>query len=587
MIKLLKKLDRRDWLFVLASVAFIVVQVWMDLKIPEYMSAITRLVQSGDSTMGQILGQGGWMMLCALGSMLSSVVVSVFAARIASNFGAALRASIFGKVQSFSMEEINSFSTASLITRSTNDITQVQMLIVMGLQIIVKAPITAVWAIAKISGKSQQWTMSTGLALIALLVVVVICISLALPKIRKLQKLTDDLNRVTRENLNGLNVVRAYNAEGYQRSKFEETNNDVMKTNLFANKVMATLMPSISLVMSGLGLAIYWIGAVLINSAGMMQKLTLFSDMIVYSSYAMQILMSFMMLVMIFILLPRASVSAKRILQVLETKPSVVDMTTESPEVSDNLKGDVEFRHVSFKYPDAEEYVIHDVSFKAHKGETVAFIGSTGCGKSTIINLVPRFYDATDGQVLVDGVDVRNFPQKELHNKIGYVSQKAILFTGSVESNVSYGDSGKPALTEQEIAEAVEVAQAKDFVENLQDGYQGFVSQGGTNLSGGQKQRISIARAVAKKPEIFIFDDSFSALDYKTDNLLRKALKKDCRDATKLIVAQRIGTIKDADQIVVVDDGKVVGIGTHDELMAGCQVYQQIAYSQLSKEELA
>lgn len=585
MLKLFKNLTKREWLFAGISLLFIVTQVWLDLKMPEYMEEITMLIQTEGSAMSEILSAGGMMLLCALGSLAAAVVVAVLASKISANFGARLRELLFGKVQSFSMEEIGGFSTASLITRSTNDITQVQMLVVMGLQVIIKAPIMAVWGITKIAGKSWQWTFSTGAAVIVLFIIVGICIGLALPKMKKLQKLTDDLNHVTRENLTGLRVVRAYNAEAYQEKKFEVANEQLTNTSLFTSRTMAFMMPGIQLVMSGLSLAIYWIGAVLIQNADMMEKMTLFPDMVVFSSYAMQIVMSFMMLVMIFIMLPRASVSAKRILEVLQTEPTIKDGSiTEAPA---EIKGEVEFRNVSFKYPDAEEYVIRDVSFKATKGETVAFIGSTGCGKSTVINLIPRFYDATEGEVFVDGVNVRDYTQYALHNKIGYVSQRATLFGGTIKSNVAYGDNGKEGFLDTDIVDSVYTAQAADFVESIEDGYNSFVSQGGTNLSGGQKQRISIARAICRRPEIFIFDDSFSALDYTTDRKLRRALKKDCADATKLIVAQRIGTIRDADKIVVLDEGNVVGIGSHDDLMERCEVYQQIAYSQLSKEELA
>ncbi|WP_455716353.1 ABC transporter ATP-binding protein [Anaerosporobacter sp.] len=585
MIKLLKNLTKKEWIFIGISLVFIVAQVWLDLKLPDYMSTITTLVQTEGSTMSEILKAGGKMLACALGSLAGSVIVAAFAARIATNFGARTREQLFDKVQSFTMQEINGFSTASLITRSTNDITQVQTLLVMGLQVMIKAPILAVWAILKINGKSWQWTLSTGIAVLFLIIVVGCCIIFAMPKFKKLQKLTDELNRVTRENLTGIRVVRAYNAEEYQEHKFENANRELTGANLFANSVMAIMMPSIQLVMSGLSLAIYWIGAILIDKANMMDKITLFSDMVVFSSYAMQVIMAFMMLIMIFIMLPRATVSAKRIREVLETKQTIIDgSVTKSPAGN---RGEVEFRNVSFKYPDAQDYVIRDVTFTAKKGETVAFIGSTGCGKSTVINLVPRFYDVTEGEVLVDGINVKDYTQYALHNKIGYVSQKSTLFSGTIKSNVAYGDNGKDGFLSSDIVDAVYTAQASDFVEAMDDSYDGFVAQGGTNLSGGQKQRVSIARAICRKPDIFIFDDSFSALDYKTDRKLRDALKRECADATKLIVAQRIGTIRDADKIIVLDDGRVVGMGTHNHLMQTCEVYQQIAYSQLSKEELA
>ena len=585
MLKILKTLRRRDWLLILLAVMFIVAQVWLDLKMPDYMQEITMLVQTEGSAMGDILTAGGKMLVCALGSLVDSVIVAVLAARIASNFGAQLRGKLFNQVQSFSMEEIGRFSTASLITRSTNDVMQVQMLIVMGLQSLIKAPIMAAWAIAKISGKNGAWTQATGLAVVVLLFVVVACVGISMPKFKKVQKLIDNLNRVTRENLNGLKVVRAYNAEEYQEKKFSQANEELTKNNLFASHTMAFMMPGIQLVNSGLSLAIYWIGAYLIDKAGMMEKAVLFSDMVVFSSYAMQVVMSFMMLVMISIMLPRASVSVKRILEVLETKPSIANGAR--TEGKSSMKGTVEFKNVSFRYPDSEEYVLRDISFTARRGETVAFIGSTGCGKSTVVNLVPRFYDATEGEVLVDGMNVKEYDQHALRNKLGYVSQRAVLFSGSVKSNIAYGDNGSQAFLESDVVESVDVAQASDFVEKMEDGYNAYVAQGGSNLSGGQKQRLSIARAVCRRPEIFIFDDSFSALDYKTDRKLRAALKKECADATKLIVAQRIGTIRDADQIIVLDDGRIAGKGKHSELMKNCEVYRQIAYSQLSKEELA
>ncbi|MDO5143437.1 MAG: ABC transporter ATP-binding protein [bacterium] len=585
MLKLLKTLRKQDWCLMLASIVFIVLQVWLDLRMPDYMSDITRLVQTEGSAMSSVLSAGGMMLLCALGSLLCSALVAVLAGRIATNFGAGLRARLFDKVQSFSMEEIGRFSTASLITRSTNDVTQVQMVIVMGLQALIKAPITAGMAIGKISGKAWQWTLSTAVAVGLLLVLIAIAVLFALPRFRKVQELTDDLNRVTRENLTGLNVVRAYNAEDYQQRKFDDANHALTQNHLYTSRIMSSMMPSISLITNGLSLSIYWIGAYLIQQAQMMSKVALFSDMVVFLSYAMQVLMSFMMLVMIFIILPRATVSARRICEVLDTVPTITDPTT--PVAPQGMRGEVEFRHVCFRYPDAEDDVLHDISFTAHQGETVAFIGATGCGKSTVINLVPRFYEATEGQVLVDGVDVRSWSQRELRNRIGYVSQKAVLFSGSVQSNVAYGDHGRGEITDDEVNAAVRTAQASEFVEKLEGGIRSFVAQGGANLSGGQKQRLSIARAIARKPEILIFDDSFSALDYRTDRTLRSALARECADATKLIVAQRIGTIRDADRIVVLDEGRVAGIGTHRELMASCEVYRQIAYSQLSKEELA
>ena len=585
MVKLLKKLTWKDFILAAVACVFIIVQVWLSLTMPDYMSEITKLVQTKGSKMNDILIAGGKMLACALGSLLAAVCTSICASKISSNFSANLRGQVFHKVQSFSMEEIGNFSTASLITRSTNDITQVQMLIVMGLEVLLKAPIMAVWALCKISTKNWQWTASTGVAVVVLLSFVCVCVAVALPKFKKLQSLTDNLNRVTRENLTGLNVVRAYNAEGYQQKKFNDANDELTKTQLFANRTMGTMMPGIQMVMNGLMLAIYWIGAYLISNAQMFDKLTIFSDMIVFTQYAMQVVMSFMMLVMIFVLLPRASVSAKRINEVLDMPLSIKDGTKENG--IDGKKGEVEFRNVSFCYPDAEKDVIEDISFTAHKGETIAFIGSTGCGKSTVINMIPRFYDATKGEVLVDGVNVKEYTQKALRNKIGYVSQKAVLFTGSIKSNVAYGDNGKKGFTDDDVKHAIETAQAKEFVDKTEGGIDAFVAQGGSNFSGGQKQRLSIARAICRHPEILIFDDSFSALDYKTDRVLRDTLRKTCADATRFIVAQRIGTIRDADKIIVLDDGKIAGMGKHNELMETCEVYRQIAYSQLSKEELA
>ena len=585
MVKLLKKLTWKDFILAAVAFVFIIVQVWLSLTMPDYMSEITKLVQTKGSKMNDILIAGGKMLACALGSLLAAVCTSICASKISSNFSANLRGQVFHKVQSFSMEEIGNFSTASLITRSTNDITQVQMLIVMGLEVLLKAPIMAVWALCKISTKNWQWTASTGVAVVVLLSFVGVCVAVALPKFKKLQSLTDNLNRVTRENLTGLNVVRAYNAEGYQQKKFNDANDELTKTQLFANRTMGTMMPGIQMVMNGLMLAIYWIGAYLISNAQMFDKLTIFSDMIVFTQYAMQVVMSFMMLVMIFVLLPRASVSAKRINEVLDMPLSIKDGTKENG--ADGKKGEVEFRNVSFCYPDAEKDVIEDISFTAHKGETIAFIGSTGCGKSTVINMIPRFYDATKGEVLVDGVNVKEYTQKALRNKIGYVSQKAVLFTGSIKSNVAYGDNGTKDFTDDDVKHAIETAQAKEFVDKTDGGVDAFVAQGGSNFSGGQKQRLSIARAICRHPEILIFDDSFSALDYKTDRVLRDTLRKTCADATRFIVAQRIGTIRDADKIIVLDDGKIAGMGKHNELMETCEVYRQIAYSQLSKEELA
>lgn len=585
MLKIFKNFKKQEWTLVGLALVFIVTSVWAELTMPEYMSEITVLVQTPGSEMSDILAAGGKMLLYALISLAATVCTSICSARLATGLGATLRGKLFHKVQSFSMEEIGHFSTASLITRTTNDVVQVQMLIVMGMQMLLRAPIMAVWAICKIIDKSWQWTFSTAMAVVVLLFVVGMCISFALPKFKKMQLLTDNLNKVTRENLTGLRVVRAYNAEEYQEKKFANANEELTATNLFTQRAMSFLMPSIQLVMSGLSLAIYWIGAYLINSSEFADKITLFSEMMVFSQYAIQVVMSFMMLVVIFMILPRAIVAAGRINEVLDTEPAIHD-----GQKTDGMKekaGEIEFRKVSFRYPDAEEYVLKDISFKAKKGDTVALIGSTGCGKSTAINLIPRFYDVTEGAVLVDGVDVREYTQKSLRNKIGYISQKATLFTGTIASNVAYGDNGDKAPDRHAVESAVTIAQAAEFVENMEHTYDGYVAQGGSNLSGGQKQRISIARAIARKPEILIFDDSFSALDYRTDRILRKTLDEKCKNTTRIIVAQRIGTIRDADQIIVLEEGRIAGMGKHDELMKNCEVYRQIALSQLSKEELA
>lgn len=585
MLKLLGKFTKKEWLLAALSVAFVVVQVWLSLTMPDYMREITMLIQTPGSEMPEILSAGGMMLACALGSLAASVVTAVCAARIGTSFSANVRRLLFAKVQAFSMEEIGHFSTASLITRSTNDVTQVQMLIVLGLQMLIMAPIMAVWAICKIADKQWEWTMSTAAAVGVLLIVVLVALVLALPKFRKLQQLTDDLNRVTRENLTGLRVVRAYNAEDYQEHKFDLANDNLTRTQLFAQRTLAFLMPSIQLIMSGLSLAIYWIGAVLIDAANMVGKVSLFSDMMVFSQYAIQVVMSFMMLVMIFMLLPRAQVAAKRINEVLATEPAIHDGTR--TEGAEGHAGEVVFKNVSFRYPDAEDSVIENISFTAKRGETIAFIGATGCGKSTVVNLIPRFYDASEGEVLVDGVNVKDYTQQALRDKIGYVSQKAILFAGSVRDNINFGDNGRGPISGEMVKQAIATAQATEFIEQMEDGYDGRVSQGGDNFSGGQKQRLSIARAVARQPEIFIFDDSFSALDYKTDRTLRATLDRECGDATRFIVAQRIGTIRDADKIIVLDEGRIAGMGTHDELIKTCEVYQQIALSQLLKEELA
>lgn len=584
MIRLFRNLSKKDWLCAFLGIGFIALQVWLDLKIPDYMSQITMLVQTPGSEINEILAEGGKMLLCALGSLASAVIVSMLAARVGADFAAILRLKFFNKVQSFSMEEVDRYSTASLITRSTNDITQVQTFVIMGFQILIKAPIMAVWAICKIADKNGEWTLSTGIAVVLLLIIVGICVTVALPKFKRLQGLTDDINRVTRENITGLKVVRAYNAEKYQEKKFNDVNEDLTGTHLFTSVTMSFMMPGIQLIMNGLSLAIYWIGAVIINKAALADRFTLFSDMVVFTSYAVQVVMSFMMLVVIFIILPRASVSARRINEVLDTEISIKDGKYEN---NDNVKrGEIEFNSVSFRYPDGDGYVLKDISFHAGKGETVAIIGATGCGKSTLINLIPRFYDATDGEVKIDGVNVKDYKISDLREKIGYVSQKAILFGGTIESNIAYGENGGPGYTDADVKNAAETAQAAEFIEKNSDGYGSYVAQGGANYSGGQKQRISIARAICRNSEIMIFDDSFSALDYKTDKILRKALEEKCGNSTRIIVAQRIGTIRDADRIIVIDEGRIAGMGKHDELMKNCDVYRQIAYSQLSKEEL-
>lgn len=585
MLKLLKRMTPTRWLMAAVSVVLIAFQVFLDLRLPDYMADITTLVQTPGSQMGDVFSAGGMMMLCAFGSLAASILVGFLAAKIAAGFAMDLRRSVFSKVQSFSLGEIHKFSTPSLITRSTNDITQVQMLIALGLQMMVKAPIMAVWAIIKIAGKGTEWTVATGGFVLFLIVVIAIVFSLATPRFRRMQWLTDDLNRITRENLTGLRVIRAYNAEDYQNDRFEKANSDLTGTQLFTSRVMAVINPVMSIIMNGLTLSIYWIGAFLINDAAGGAKLDVFSNMVVFTSYAMQVIMAFMMLTMIFILLPRVLVSAKRINEVLDTEVSVVDGAGVA-DSEDSPVGTVEFKNVSFRYPGAEDCVIKNVSFTANKGETVGFIGSTGSGKSTVVNLIPRFYDATEGQVLVDGFDVREYTQTQLRNKLSYIPQRSVLFAGTVAENVAFGDNGRPEPDAEQISRAIEVAQAGEFVRSMPEGQDSAISQGGTNVSGGQKQRLNIARAVCRQPEIFIFDDSFSALDFKTDRELRKALSGSLSGSTKLIVASRIGTIRDADRIVVLEQGEVAGIGSHDELLKTCQVYREIALSQLSEEEL-
>ncbi len=582
MLKIFRYLKKKEWLMIAISMIFIVSQVWLDLKLPDYMSEITKLIQTEGSKISEVIAAGAKMLVCAVGSMLMAVIVGYFAAKIAAGFAQRLRLLMFKKVTDFSMEEINRFSTASLITRSTNDITQIQMFIAMGLQVMIKAPILAVWAICKILGKSWQWTAATGGAVAFLMLIIAIVIIFALPRFKVIQNLNDNLNRVTRENLTGIRVVRAYNAENYQQRKFEKANEELTENHLFTGRVMSIMSPSMTIILSGISLAIYWIGAYLINKADMMNKINIFSDMVVFSSYAIQVIMAFTMLTMIFIMLPRAAVSANRLNEVLNTKPKIID----GNKIPEGNEGTIEFRNVSFKYPDAAGYVLRNISFKANKGDTVAFIGSTGSGKTTLVNLIPRFYDATEGEVLVDGINVKEYKLEELNNKLGYVPQKAVMFSGTVSSNVAYGENGTDGYTEQNIRQAVDIAQGTEFVEKMENQYEALIAQGGANISGGQKQRLAIARAVCRKPEIYIFDDSFSALDYKTDRILRSALKRETADVTSIIVAQRIGTIKDADQIIVLDNGEIAGAGTHSELLKNCEVYKEIALSQLSKEEL-
>lgn len=588
MLRILKHLRWKEWLLVAACVVLIVGQVQLDLALPDYMSEITRLVQTEGSQMSDILLAGGKMLLCALGSMLLTVCTTFFTAQIASRFSARLRGKMYRKVVGFSNEEINRFSTASLITRTTNDISQLQMFFSFGMQSLIKAPIMAFIAVGKISTKSWEWSLLTGGVIAFVCVLLVFIMLYAVPRMKKMQTLTDNLNRITRENLTGLQVVRAYNAENYQEGKFAKANEEMTQNSQQANIAMSVMNPGMNLAMNGLTLGIYWIGAALISAisltspAAMMERIGLFSDMVVFMQYAMQVIMAFLMLVMIFVMLPRVTVSASRVNEVLDTKARIVD--GKETQGKPGMKGEIEFRDVSFRYPDADGDAIHHISFTAHHGQTVALIGATGCGKSSIINLIPRLYDATSGQVLVDGVDVRDYTQDALRSKIGFVPQKAFLFSGTVSSNVGYGEDNASGAA---IRKAVAIAQAAEFVESPEVGYSGTVAQGGSNFSGGQKQRLSIARAVARDPEILVFDDSFSALDYKTDHALRQALREQTSGTTNIIVAQRIGTIRDADCILVIEDGAIVGKGTHRELMESCKVYQEIAYSQLSKEELA
>ena len=583
MIKLFKNLTKREVLYAIICILLIVVQVWLELTIPDYMSEITQLVQTEGSKMADILREGTYMVGCALASLVCSIIVGYFAARVASSFSATIRKKIFDKVEKMGIAEIKKFSTSSLITRTTNDVTQVEMLIGMGLQAFIKAPIMAIWAIMKILNKGLEWSILTACCVAFLLFVVGTLMAVVLPRFRKVQKLIDRINSVMRENLTGIRVIRAFNAEKYQSNKFKDVNDELTNMQMFNQRCFSVMNPVMNIIMQGLTLGIYIIGAFLIQEAGMLDKITLFSNMVVFSSYGIQVILSFLMLALIFMMVPRAQISAQRICEVLDEKISILDgdFDGQTDEV-----GTVEFKNVSFKYPDADDYILKNISFKVNRGETIAFIGSTGSGKSTLINLVPRFYDATEGEVLVDGVDVKDYTQEALHNKLGYVPQKAVMFTGTVASNVSYGDNGREEITRKKIEEAVEVAQATDFVLKMDKKYDSHIARGGTNVSGGQKQRLAIARAIARDPEIYIFDDSFSALDYKTDAVLRKELKKYTKNATSMIVAQRIGTIINADKIIVLDEGECVGIGTHKELLKNCPIYKEIALSQLSKEEL-
>lgn len=582
MFKLFKNFTKKDILLVIICISFVVFQVFLDLRLPDYMSEITRLIQTENSTLNEILIQGGFMLACAFGSLGTAIIVGFLASRLSASFTKTLRKKIFVKVEKFGMAEIKNFSTSSLITRTTNDVTQIEMLIAMGLQMLCKAPIMAVWAILKIINKSLEWSILTAALVGVLLLTIGSLMIIVLPRFERVQKLIDKVNSVTRENLTGIRVIRAFNAEDFQENRFEDVNNTLTNTQLFNQRCFSILNPIMNLIMHSLSLGIYFIGAYLIESAGMQAKITLFSDMVVFTSYGMQVIMSFLMLAMIFMMWPRAQVSARRINEVLETEESLKNgnFKGETKEI-----GTVEFKNVSFKYPDADEYLLKNISFKVNKGETIAFIGSTGSGKSTLINLVPRFYDATDGEILVDGVNVKDYDFETLYNKLGYVSQKAFMFTGTINENVSYGKS-RNSKTKEVIEKAIKVAQGEDFVLKMDEKYDSHIARGGTNVSGGQKQRLSIARAIARDPEIYIFDDSFSALDYQTDATLRKELKKHTKNSTSMIVAQRIGTIMNADKIVVLDKGECVGIGTHKELLKKCAVYKEIALSQLSKEEL-
>ena len=583
MLKILKNMSKKEVLFAILSISFMVLQVWLELKIPDYMSKITTIITTSNSV-SSIVNESIWMILCALGSLVISIIIGYFSSFVGTSFEMNMRSKIFRKVQSFGMEEIKKFSTSSLITRNTNDVTQVKNFVVMGTQMLARAPIMAVMAILKIVGKEWQFSLITAIGVMIVLSMVSIIIIFAIPKFKKIQKLTDNLNRITRENLTGIKVVRAYNAENYEEKKFTNANKELTNTHLFVGKIMSLMNPVMTLVMSSLSLAIYWVGAGLINSTNMMDKIGVFSNMVVFSSYAVQVIMSFMFLVMIFVIYPRAAVSMGRISEILDTDSNIKDGNVK--ETDNNKVGEIEFRNVSFKYPDADECILENISFTVNKGETLAIIGGTGSGKSTVINLIPRFYDVTEGEVLIDGVNVKDMELEKLHNKLGYVSQKAVLFKGTVLSNLRLGKTNRKEVTINEAWKALDVSQSTNFVKKMEKDLNSEISQGGTNVSGGQKQRLSIARAIARNPEIYIFDDAFSALDFKTDYILRRELNKECHDATKIIVASRIGTIKDANKILVLDSGKCVGLGTHDELLKNCSVYREIAESQLGEEVL-
>ena len=583
MIKLFKNLSRKDLLIIIVAISLVVFSVFLDLKLPEYMSEITKLVQTEGSTFKSILIAGEHMLICAVGSLICTICVGFLTSLLSARFSRKIRRLIFEKVENFGIAEIKKFSTSSLITRTTNDVTQIETLLAMGVPLLVKAPVMAIWALLKIIGKSRELSLITATGVVIIVVTNLTIIRIVAPRFSIIQKLTDKLNGVTRESITGIRVIHAFNAEKYSEKRFNKVNNELTGIHLTITKTFAFMDPIMNFVMHFQHLGIYILGAILIVNAGMVDKINIFSNMVVFSSYGMQVIISFLMLTFIFMVLPRAQVSSKRINEVLES-----DISVKSGTFTGKTKesGTVEFKNVSFKYPDADEYLLKNISFRVEKGETIAFIGSTGSGKSTLINLVPRLYDATLGEVFVDGVNVKEYDLKELNNRIGYIPQTAVMFTGTVEDNVSYGDNGKEKPSLEKVKEAIKVAQGKKFVEDMEDSYKAHIARGGTNISGGQKQRLSIARAIARDPEIYIFDDSFSALDYQTDAKLRKELKKYTKDATSMIVAQRIGTIINADKIIVLDKGECVGVGTHKELLKTCKVYKEIALSQLSDEEL-